>query len=57
MNVFLPKKHPLVIFIDDLQWADLPSLNLIEQLISDSRASILSHMGFIEIMKSVQLIH
>jgi serine/threonine protein kinase len=36
MNVFLTKEHPLVIFIDDLQWADLPSLNLIEQLISDT---------------------
>ncbi len=36
LNVFCQKEYPLVIFIDDLQWADLPSLNLIEQLISDS---------------------
>ena len=36
VNVFSQKENPLVIFIDDLQWADLPSLNLIEQLISDS---------------------
>jgi len=36
LNVFCQKEHPLVIFIDDLQWADLPSLNLLEQLISDS---------------------
>ena len=35
LNIFCQKEHPLVIFIDDLQWADLPSLNLIEQLISD----------------------
>ncbi|MEM7592419.1 MAG: AAA family ATPase [Cyanobacteria bacterium P01_A01_bin.83] len=35
VNVFCSKKHPLVIFIDDLQWADLSSLNLIEQLVSD----------------------
>ncbi len=36
LNIFCQKEHPLVIFIDDLQWADLPSLNLIEQLISDA---------------------
>ena len=35
LGVFCQKEHPLVIFIDDLQWADLPSLNLIEQLMSD----------------------
>ncbi|WP_205127616.1 AAA family ATPase [Okeania hirsuta] len=35
LSVFCQKEHPLVIFIDDLQWADLPSLNLIEQLIVD----------------------
>ncbi len=35
LSVFCQKEHPLVIFIDDLQWADLSSLNLIEQLISD----------------------
>ncbi len=35
LNVFCQLHHPLVIFIDDLQWADLPSLDLIEQLISD----------------------
>ncbi len=35
IRVFSQKEHPLVIFLDDLQWADLPSLNLIEQLITD----------------------
>ncbi|NET27544.1 AAA family ATPase [Okeania sp. SIO1I7] len=35
LSIFCQKEHPLVIFIDDLQWADLPSLNLIEQLIVD----------------------
>ncbi len=36
LRVFCQREHPLVIFIDDLQWADLASLNLIEKLISDS---------------------
>ncbi|MGB3509934.1 MAG: AAA family ATPase, partial [Microcoleaceae cyanobacterium] len=35
LSIFCKKEHPLVIFIDDLQWADLPSLHLIEQLISN----------------------
>ena len=36
VSVFCHEDHPLVIFLDDLQWADLPSLNLIEQLILES---------------------
>jgi predicted ATPase/GAF domain-containing protein len=36
LSIFCQKEHPLVIFLDDLQWADLPSLNLIEELMSDS---------------------
>ncbi|MEA5536950.1 AAA family ATPase [Crocosphaera sp. XPORK-15E] len=36
LMIFCQPEHPLVIFIDDLQWADLSSLNLIEQLILDS---------------------
>ena len=36
LGVFCQKEYPLVLFIDDLQWADLPSLNLIKQLISSS---------------------
>jgi len=33
-KVFTDKQNPLTIFIDDLQWADLSSLTLIETLIS-----------------------
>lgn len=29
------KEHPLAIFLDDLQWADAPSLKLIQNIISD----------------------
>ena len=35
LKLFCQKENPLVIFIDDLQWADLPSLNLIEKLVSN----------------------
>jgi tRNA A-37 threonylcarbamoyl transferase component Bud32 len=36
LGIFCRSEHSLVIFLDDLQWADLASLNLIERLISDS---------------------
>ncbi|HEY9300551.1 MAG TPA: AAA family ATPase, partial [Phormidium sp.] len=36
IQVFTKKEHSLVIFLDDLQWADLASLNLIKLLISGS---------------------
>ena len=29
-------EHPLVVFIDDWQWADLPSINLFETLLTDA---------------------
>ncbi|MBD0342604.1 MAG: AAA family ATPase, partial [Microcoleus sp. Co-bin12] len=34
IQVFTTQEHSLVIFLDDLQWADLASLNLIKLLIS-----------------------
>jgi len=35
IEIFATKEHPLVIFLDDLQWADSASLQLIELLMSE----------------------
>ncbi|QIR40252.1 AAA family ATPase [Tolypothrix sp. PCC 7910] len=35
-QVFNTQEHPLVIFLDDLQWADLASLKLLEILMNDA---------------------
>ncbi len=45
LGVFCRSAHPLVIFLDDLQWADLASLNLIEQLSSDPELKYLLIIG------------
>ena len=45
VSVFARPEHPLVIFLDDLQWADLASLNLIEQLITDIDSQYLLMIG------------
>ncbi|MEG4352166.1 AAA family ATPase [Microcoleus sp. LAD1_D5] len=38
MSVFAQAEHPLVLFLDDLQWADLASLKLIQELVSDQNS-------------------
>ncbi|MDB9375134.1 ATP-binding sensor histidine kinase [Nodularia sphaerocarpa] len=38
IQVFMTKEHPLVIFLDDLQWADVTSLKLIQLLIAGSNS-------------------
>jgi predicted ATPase/signal transduction histidine kinase len=45
IQVFINKEHPLVIFLDDLQWADSASLKLINLLNSDSSISHLFTIG------------
>ncbi|MGB3532591.1 MAG: AAA family ATPase [Microcoleaceae cyanobacterium] len=37
IKVFTTVEHPLVIFLDDLQWADLASLELIKLLMNESK--------------------
>jgi PAS domain S-box-containing protein len=39
------KEHPLVIFLDDLQWADLATLRLIERLAIDNQTDYLLLIG------------
>ncbi len=36
IKIFAIRKHPLVIFLDDLQWADAASLNFIQLLMNDN---------------------
>ncbi len=45
INVFTTKEHPLVVFLDDLQWADNASLKLIQQLITDLENQYFLFMG------------
>jgi len=41
LNVFSTRDHPLVLFLDDLQWADPGSLEFIERLLTDSTVGYL----------------
>ena len=45
IQVFTTKEHPLVIFLDDLQWADSASLNLLKLLISEGEKGYLLLIG------------
>jgi predicted ATPase/class 3 adenylate cyclase len=38
-------EHPLVLFLDDLQWADLPSIKLLERLAADDETTHLLILG------------
>ncbi|BAZ38419.1 two-component hybrid sensor and regulator [Calothrix sp. NIES-4101] len=45
IQVFTQPKHPLVMFLDDLQWADSASLNLMQRLIAESKPGYLLLIG------------
>ncbi|MHC5939194.1 AAA family ATPase [Nostoc sp.] len=36
INIFAQKEHPLTVFLDDMQWADSATLNLIQTIITGS---------------------
>ncbi|MEH2288117.1 trifunctional serine/threonine-protein kinase/ATP-binding protein/sensor histidine kinase [Nostoc sp.] len=45
IQVFTTKEHPLVIFLDDLQWADSASFKLMQLLMSESGSGSLLLIG------------
>ncbi|MFB2923034.1 trifunctional serine/threonine-protein kinase/ATP-binding protein/sensor histidine kinase [Aerosakkonema funiforme] len=45
LSAFATKEHPLVIFLDDLQWADAASLKLIQLLTTDIDSQYLLVIG------------
>jgi predicted ATPase/signal transduction histidine kinase/CheY-like chemotaxis protein/PAS domain-containing protein len=45
IQVFTTQAHPLVFFLDDLQWADSASLNLIRLLMAETETSYLLLIG------------
>ncbi|MBD2772891.1 hybrid sensor histidine kinase/response regulator [Iningainema tapete] len=45
IHVFSQREHPLVIFLDDLQWADSASLKLIQLLMSNPMSKYLLLIG------------
>ncbi|MBD2455279.1 AAA family ATPase [Nostoc sp. FACHB-87] len=45
IQVFTQKEHPLVIFLDDLQWADSATLNLIKLLTTNPNSKYLLFIG------------
>jgi diguanylate cyclase (GGDEF)-like protein len=45
VRVFAQPNHPLVIFLDDLQWADNSSLNFIETILQDDETNYLFIIG------------
>ena len=60
INAIASKEHPLVIFIDDLQWADGSSLNLLDLIATDKKAKYITLIGAYrdnEVTEDSPLIH
>lgn len=45
INIFATSEHPLVIFLDDLQWADSASLKLMQMLASETDSEYMLIVG------------
>ena len=45
VQIFATRDHPLIIFLDDLQWADSASLNLLKLLMKESKTYYLLVLG------------
>ncbi|MEH2160247.1 MAG: AAA family ATPase [Nostoc sp.] len=45
IHAFTAAEHPLVLFLDDLQWADAASVKLVENLMSDPESQYLLLIG------------
>ncbi|MBV9792215.1 MAG: serine/threonine-protein kinase PknK, partial [Chloroflexi bacterium] len=45
IRVFANDEHPLVLFLDDLQWADLASLKLLQMLVAEGQTQNLLIIG------------
>ncbi len=45
MQIFCQLEHPLVIFLDNLQWVDTASLNLVELILADPKTEYLFLIG------------
>jgi predicted ATPase/signal transduction histidine kinase len=45
LGVFASKKHPLALFLDDLQWLDLATLDVLEHLVAHSEVRHLLLIG------------
>ncbi|MDJ0573090.1 MAG: AAA family ATPase, partial [Pleurocapsa sp. MO_192.B19] len=45
VRIFTTKEHPLVIFLDDLQWGDSASLNLLQLLLNELEGGYLLVLG------------
>ncbi|RMH73650.1 MAG: GAF domain-containing protein [Cyanobacteria bacterium J007] len=45
VRVFATREHPLVLFLDDLQWADSASLTLLDRLVNESESGYLLVLG------------
>lgn len=54
LNAMATNEHPLVIFFDDMQWADLASLRLLQTLMEDDR---IRHFLFIAAYRDNEVTH